>query len=280
MRSNSPARSKTAEMCRHSSTLGSPVSPSSDQPRAVTEARRADVCESAVAKRVTSTPRATRPFGEQRGELLPGPVVAGRHPPGDGGQHGDPHGGSAAGRLGLLQRSQVGHRGRRVSVSGKRRRRTAARDCGVDRLVDVGVGAVGQGHLPRRGIVPGTSRRRSSGPTTGDGGRRWSRALPGRASGSRPRRRHGPIGRAGRPPRRCCRPRRRRPRPCRCPPRGGGPAPGARAGHRRAGRGGGCAPVGVRTAPHSDCRSVTPGTAGRATTPPGRTGGGPPRRGT
>ena len=64
-------------MCRHSATFGSIVA-SSDQPVATTEHRRADVRESPVAKSVTSWPAGDEPFGQQRGEELPRPVVARR----------------------------------------------------------------------------------------------------------------------------------------------------------------------------------------------------------
>jgi hypothetical protein len=61
MRSDSSARSKTAEMWMHPDTLASGPSGSSDQPRAAVDDRRAAVEDSAVAKGVTSTPRATSP---------------------------------------------------------------------------------------------------------------------------------------------------------------------------------------------------------------------------
>ena len=52
MMSNSPARSNTEAMCRHSATLASIVA-SSDQPHGAVACKLAAVIESAVAKRVT-----------------------------------------------------------------------------------------------------------------------------------------------------------------------------------------------------------------------------------
>ena len=59
-------------MWRHSATLGS-TSGSSEYPRATTEARRAEVIESAVAKSVTSTPLATSPSVRSEANCSHGP---------------------------------------------------------------------------------------------------------------------------------------------------------------------------------------------------------------
>ena len=118
MRSNSPARSNSAEMWRHSDTFGS-ASGSSSQPRGTTEDRRAAVRESPDAKSVTSTPRCDETLGEQRRELLPGPVVAGRYSPRDGGQHGDAKTHGDASRSSAAVR-----RGARLALDRSPRRRT------------------------------------------------------------------------------------------------------------------------------------------------------------
>ena len=72
MTSNSPARSKTDAMCRHSATLASTVS-SSDQPQAAVDTSSAEVIESAVANSVTSCPAATRPSVSSDANCSQGP---------------------------------------------------------------------------------------------------------------------------------------------------------------------------------------------------------------
>ena len=72
MTSNSAARSKTCAMCRHSATFGS-TSGSSEYPRATTAPSRPDVNESAVAKRVVSTPFATSPSVSNEANCSQGP---------------------------------------------------------------------------------------------------------------------------------------------------------------------------------------------------------------
>ncbi len=72
IRSNSPARSNTAAMWRHSAALGSTVG-SSDHPRAAVAESRAVVSESAVANSVTSTPRAVSPSVSSEANCSHGP---------------------------------------------------------------------------------------------------------------------------------------------------------------------------------------------------------------
>ena len=72
MMSKSLLHSNTAEMCRHSATLGSMVG-SSDQPVATTDRNLAAVIESPVANRVTSCPRATRPSDSSEANSSQGP---------------------------------------------------------------------------------------------------------------------------------------------------------------------------------------------------------------
>ena len=72
MTSNSPARSNTAEMCRHSATFGSTAA-SSSHPCATADARRAPVTESAEANSVTSTPRETSPSVSSEANCSHGP---------------------------------------------------------------------------------------------------------------------------------------------------------------------------------------------------------------
>ena len=72
MTSNSPARSNTCAMCRHSLTFAS-ASGSSEYPRGTTEASRAAVSESPVANSVTSTPRSTRPSVSSEANCSHGP---------------------------------------------------------------------------------------------------------------------------------------------------------------------------------------------------------------
>ena len=74
--------------------------------------------ESAVANSVTSWPRRHEALGEQRREQLPRPVVTGRGPPRDRGEHGDPQGDSS--RCAKCRDSRPGIRG---SI-GERLRRT------------------------------------------------------------------------------------------------------------------------------------------------------------
>ena len=72
MTSNSAARSNTAAMCRHSHTFASSAG-SSEYPVGALPASRARVIESAVANRVTSTPRATSPSVRSETNCSQGP---------------------------------------------------------------------------------------------------------------------------------------------------------------------------------------------------------------
>ncbi len=72
MMSKSSARSNTDAMCRHSATFGSIVS-SSDHPAGAVACSLASVIELAVANRVTSWPRATRPSVSNEANSSHGP---------------------------------------------------------------------------------------------------------------------------------------------------------------------------------------------------------------